>query len=231
MVYTDMKKILVVQSRTTEDSIERERGNYERAVGGAAHLSFISSVDEKLSWTTPEQLLAEYDGVIFGGSSDFDFHGGRPENDPARLMSLIILSRAKNIVSYAFEKGLPILGVCFGHQIIGNMHQGMVTNDREQSKMGSYEVTLTEAGKSDALFKHLPATFYAQYAHKDSVTNLPEGAELLASGDGCRFSALKYGEKIYTTQFHPEMSKMPRGPEHASPEASEIVQLWIKHVV
>ena len=194
-----MKKILVVQSRITEERIERERGNYLRAANGAAELGFISAVDEKLAWTTPEELLAGYDGVIFGGSSDFDFHGGRPDKDPVRLMSMIILSRARNIVGYAFEKGEPILGVCFGHQIIGEIHQGMITNDREQTKMGSYEVSLTEEGKSDPLFGTLPERFFAQYAHKDSVTNMPEGATLLATGHACRFSALRYGENMYFT--------------------------------
>ncbi len=226
-----MKKILVVQSRITEERIERERGNYRRAIGDAAAVEFLSSVDEKLSWTTPEQLLAGYDGVVFGGSSDFDFHGGRPDKDPVRLMSMIILSRARNIVGYAFEKGVPILGVCFGHQIIGEIHQGMVTNDREQTKMGSYEVSLTDAGKSDPLFGTLPERFFAQYAHKDSVTNQPLGATLLATGHACRFSALRYGDKIYTTQFHPEIEKFNFGPHQASPEASSLVQKWIELIV
>lgn len=224
-------RILVVQSRITEERVERERNNFRRAIGEMAEVDFISSVDESLAWTTPQELLAGYDGVIFGGSSDFDFHGGRPDNDPVRLMSIMILGRAKNTISYALEADIPILGVCFGHQIIGNMHGGMVSNDREQSKMGAYEVVLTEAGKSDALFSALPERFFAQYAHKDSVTNMPDGATLLASSPLCRFSALKYGKRVYTVQFHPEVEKMPRGPEHETREASEIVKLWINRVV
>lgn len=226
-----MKKILVVQSRITEERIERERGNYLRAANGAAELGFISAVDEKLAWTTPQELLAGYDGVIFGGSSDFDFHGGRPDQDPVRLMSMIILGRARNIVNFAFEKGVPILGVCFGHQIIGEIHGGMISNDREQTKMGSYEVSLTEEGKRDPLMSTLPETFYAQYAHKDSVTTMPEGATLLATGATCRFSALKYGDKIYTIQFHPEIERFNFGQHYASPEASGLVQKWIEVVV
>lgn len=215
----------------TEDRIERQRANFTRAIDGKAALDFISAVDEKLSWTTPEELLKGYDGVIFGGSYDFDFHGGRHESDPARIMSTIILGRSRNIVRYASEVNLPILGVCFGHQIIGEMHGGMVSNDREQSKMGAYEVSLTEAGKRDVLFGDLPETFYAQYAHKDSVTNLPEGATLLASSPSCKFAALRYGDKIYSMQFHPEVQKFRLGPEHPSPESSQLVQKWIERIV
>jgi GMP synthase (glutamine-hydrolysing) len=146
-------------------------------------------------------------------------------------MSMIILGRSRNIVRYATDAGLPILGVCFGHQIIGEMHGGMVSNDREQAKMGSYEVSLTEEGKRDALFGDLPETFYAQYAHKDSVTNLPEGATLLASSPVCKFAALRYGPSIYTMQFHPEVEKFRMGPQHPSPESAQLVQLWIEHIV
>lgn len=226
-----MTRILLVQSRITPERVEREQNNFRRVIGDAATLSCIASVDESLAWTTPEQILAGYDGVIFGGSSDFDFHGGRPDGDPVRLMSMMILSRAKNFISYAMTQNIPILGVCFGHQIIGNMHDGMVTNDLEQKKMGAYEVTLTEEGKRDTLFSKLPSKFFAQYAHKDSVTNLPEGAVLLATGETCRFPILRYGAKTYTVQFHPEVEKMPRGPEHETGASSGIVRLWIERVV
>lgn len=101
MLYTKLMKILLVQSRITEKRVERERENFRRAIQGTADLSFISSVDESLARTRPEELLAGYDGVIFGGSSDFDFHGGRPDDDPVRLMSMLILSRARNIVARA----------------------------------------------------------------------------------------------------------------------------------
>ncbi len=226
-----MPKILLVQSRIREHRIERERNNFRRAAGESAELGFVSAVDESLAWTSPAELLKGYDGVIFGGSSDFDFHGGRPDGDPVRLMSMLILSRAKNIVAHALENDIPTLGVCFGHQIIGNVHDGMVTNDREQSKIGAYEVRLTEEGKRDTLFSALPEKFFAQYAHKDSVTNMPQGATLLATGEACRFSALRYGKRVHTVQFHPEVIQMPRGPEHDSLESSKIVRLWIERVV
>jgi GMP synthase-like glutamine amidotransferase len=226
-----MTTLLVVQSRITEARIERERGNYRRAVGKLARVDFLSSVDEKLAWKSPESMLKGYDGVIFGGSSDFDFHGGRPSADPARLMSLIIMARAKNIVMHAVEKRIPILGVCFGHQIIGNIYGGMVGNDVEQKKHGAYEVMLTEAGKTDPLFSAMPPAFFAQYAHKDSVTNLPEGATLLATGGACKYSALRYGDRIHTVQFHPEVRQMPRGPQQESPESSKLIQQWIERIV
>ena len=227
-----MKKILVVQSRVTEDRIERERENYRRAIGGKADADFLSAVDSSLAWTTPDALLEGYDGVIFGGSSDFDFHGGRPAEDPMRLMSTIILSRAKNLVNYTVTQAIPVLGICFGHQLIAEMHDGRVSNDGMQSKKGAFQVELTEEGKKDVLLGNLPEKFFAQYEHKDSVTNLPRGATVLATGAACRFSALRYGAGFYTTQFHPELLRTIEGPEsYDSPEASTLIPLWLERVV
>ena len=202
-------------------------------MGAAGQVDFLSAVDETLAWKTPQEFLKGYDGIIFGGSSDFDFDAGRPERDPARIISSIILSRAKNLIAYALAEDVPLLGICYGHQLIANMYGGQVDNDKEQSKFGSYEVQLTDAGKSDLLFKNMPESFIAQYAHNDSVTKLPQGATLLASAKGCRFSALRYGKAAYTTQFHPEVTRFEDLPVEYrdSFEASKLIPLWIERVL
>ena len=230
---TDMKKILVVQSRVSEKAVERERENFRRAIGDLAAIEFLSALDERLAWTYPNEFLKGCSGVIFGGSAEFDFHGGRIEKDPARLMSFIILSRSKNLISFALAEKIPFLGICYGHQLIANMYGGKVDNDKGQSKFGSYEVQLTEDGKRDPLLGQLPEHFFTQYAHNDSVTTLPEGATLLAEGSRCRFSALRYGDKGYTFQFHPEVMRLEYHgiKRQDSPEASTIIRLWIEHVV
>ena len=100
---------------------------------------------------------------------------------------------------------MPTLGICLGLQIVSEMHGGRVTHDHEQRKMGTFEVALTDAGKTDRLFGKLPERFLSQYAHRDSVTSQPGVGVLLAEGPACRFSAMRYGETLYTMQFHPEL--------------------------
>jgi GMP synthase-like glutamine amidotransferase len=243
-----MKKIILIQSRHTPEAAQRERDNFRKAVGGGVALESLSALDEKLAWTTPDEILNDYDGIIFGGSADFDFHGGRREKDPARIMATIILARTRLFVAYAFAQNLPVLGICFGHQIIAQMHGGEVESDTEQKKVGSHEVSLTQEGKSDPIFTGFPGSFMAQYAHKDSVTALPSGASLLASGRACKFSALRYGGRAYTFQFHPEahhaeyteqMKKsgyLPNDIEPAyivceTPEATRLVSSWVERIV
>src|SRR5437016_6071572 len=112
-----MKRILVVQSRSPERGIEREQQNFRHAVGKAVDLEFLSALDERLAWTSPDEFLEDCAGAIFGGS-DYYLHGGRDDEDPARLMSAVILNRVLSILKYAAEEDIPILGVCFGHQLI-----------------------------------------------------------------------------------------------------------------
>jgi GMP synthase (glutamine-hydrolysing) len=220
------------------------------ALGGSAELTYLSSLDESLSWKKPEEVLDGYDGVIFGGSRDYDFDGGRKIDDPFRILAMLIFSRTRNLIRLALAKDMPGMGICFGHQVTANMFGGKVENDVEQSKRGTFRVTLTDEGRKDIVFKSLPESFDAQYAHKDSVTKMPGGATLLARGDHCCFSALRYGNSMYTVQFHPEMTaerlsltinsnkgSLPLGIKtveeivRPTPDALQILPLWLHRVV
>lgn len=229
--------------------IDAERQEYTRSIGNAAEVSFASTLDLALQWKDPKKILDRYDGVILGGSGEFDLHGGRTADDPARMTARQIVDRIRTFVDYVLANDISILGICFGHQLIAEMHGGKVTNDHEQKKVGTYEVSLTEEGMQDRLFSSLPKDFTAQYGHKDSVTSLPTGATLLAVGPACKFSVLRYGPRAYTTQFHPELTakdvywKLEHSPGYLpegidvgdmvkeSTEASRIIPLFIERIV
>lgn len=242
-------KILIIQSRFRAEMIDAEQSEYRRAIGDRAEISFISTLDAALAWQEPETLLAGFDAVIIGGSGEYDLHGGRDGADPARLTAHEILKRVSHLIDHVIEHQIPILGICFGHQLIADTRAGAVTHDHVQKKVGSFAVQLTDEGKKDELFSALPESFVAQYGHKDSVTALPAGATLLASSPQCFFSALRYGPKAYTVQFHPELTakdvywKLEHSPGYLpegvdinsvvkdSPDASRIIPLFIERIV
>lgn len=244
-----MKKILIIQSRKRPEMVLAEQGEYTRAADNLAELVFLSSLDSHLEWASPEKILQGFDGVILGGSGEFDFDGGREAEDPARVTSKEIVGRLQPTVGYIMEHNMPLLGVCYGHQIVSEVLGVRVVNDHEQKKVGSFPVTLTEEGKKDPLFSALPETFMAQYGHKDSLQALPAAAVLLASGERCRTSALRYGSVAYTVQFHPELTaedvkwKLQNSPGYlpegvdveslvkVSPEASTIIPHFIEQIV
>lgn len=244
-----MKKILIIQSRRRPEMLAAEQEEYRRAVGERTLVDFISSLDTTLTWNEPEKMLASYDGVIFGGSGEFDFDGGRTPDDVARITSREIVERVRPVVEWAMAEDFPLLGICYGHQIVSEVLGVAVVNDHEQKKMGTATVALTAEGKQDEVFGRLPETFTAQYGHKDSLSAVPEGAVVLASSPVCRAAALRYGKRVYTTQFHPELTredmvwKLSNSPGYLpegvavesivkdSTEASRIIPLFIELVV
>lgn len=74
-------------------------------------------------------------------------------------------------------------------------------------ELGTYNLTLSQEGEQDELFKILPKKFCGQLGHKDKATRLPDGSINLAASELSKYQAIRIpGKPIWATQFHPEMS-------------------------
>lgn len=107
----------------------------------------------------------------------------------------------------AVAASVPVLGICFGHQLLAYALGGEVGDNPRGLEVGSHTINLTDAGCSDPLFRGFPASFAAQLSHQQSVLRLPEGARLLASSDKDPNQAFAIGECAWGVQFHPEFNK------------------------
>ena len=104
----------------------------------------------------------------------------------------------------AAHAGLPLLGICYGHQLIAHALGGEVGPNEVGREMGTVRIHLHPQAQGDPLFAGLPAAFAAQATHLQSVLRPPADATVLAHNDHDACHAFRWGEAAWGVQFHPE---------------------------
>lgn len=158
---------------------------------GTDRLTMINALEEPLPSTVQEQ------GVIIGGSIHSVY-----ENTPW-------IKRLEEFVRAMYAQGKPMLGICFGHQIIAQAFGGKVEKGEKGGETGAVTIDLDEEGALDPVFEGLNKQFASAMAHHDVVSELPqlERVAVLAKTSKYNNQAMAIGDKVRTVQFHPEMTR------------------------
>jgi GMP synthase (glutamine-hydrolysing) len=104
------------------------------------------------------------------------------------------------------EAGKPILGVCFGHQLLGEAYGSKVVLNPNGRETGSIDLELTAEGRADPLFAGAPPQLTVQATHEDIVDRAPAGTRVLAGNGNTALQAVAFAKKVRGVQFHPELS-------------------------
>jgi GMP synthase (glutamine-hydrolysing) len=107
----------------------------------------------------------------------------------------------------ALAADVPMLGVCFGHQMLAVATGGRVERNPRGREIGTVEVELSAEGTRDPLFAGLGPRFAVNATHVDAVTELPPGAVLLAGNEACPVQAFALGPCVRAVQWHPEFGR------------------------
>ncbi|PQO39163.1 aminotransferase [Blastopirellula marina] len=187
-------RYLLIQIRDADDPIrEQEIGCFADALRCPQE---SITVFDLLSTSLDASHLAEVDMVMIGGSGRYSV----TSNAPWMQHALVSLQRL-------LDSGKPTFASCWGFQSLARTAGGKVIHDLEHAELGTSLVSLTEAGKLDPIFSHLPESFEAYMGHEDRVIELPPGTTLLASTETVAQQAFRFdGRPIYCTQFHPELT-------------------------
>ena len=142
---------------------------------------------EILDSDTPASELTHYKGLIVSGGPASVNAPDAPTIDPA-----------------IFDLNIPILGVCYGHQLIIKMLGGTV----QKGTVGEYGLTsFTVQSAAHHLIQLEPKTYQVYASHFDTVAKLPKGFEAIGSTPDDSLSATANPTRhIYTIQFHPEVT-------------------------
>ena len=110
-----------------------------------------------------------------------------------------------------FKLGVPILGICYGVQLLAHFNGGKVEKGQKR-EYGKGNLTVHDT--SCALFKNLPATLQVWNSHGDKLTKLPKDFAVVATTENSDYAVIEHrARRIFGLQFHPEVVHTPRGRE------------------
>lgn len=110
-----------------------------------------------------------------------------------------------------FELGIPILGICYGCQLMAYLLDGTVSDAAEKSEYGKTNVHLDT---KSILFSDLTEDEVCWMSHTDFIETVPEGFRIIATSATCPTAAMENMEKkFYGVQFHPEVNHTPHGTD------------------
>ena len=133
-------------------------------------------------------------GIIFTGGPGSVYEPSSPQVDPA-----------------IFQLGIPILGICYGCQLIAHNLGGQVTPAQDDSAR-EYGKTVTYFDTACKLFKGLPETSISWMSHGDYMAKVPGGFALTAHSDACPNVAIADETRgFYGVQYHPEVNHTENG--------------------
>ena len=186
-----MRRLLLFKTGQTDTSLRGDIGDYEewfaRVLGDEISLDVHDAV------TSPFADVSGLDGFIISGSP-------RSLVEPESWMH-----EAADTVRRAAAHGVPVLGVCFGHQLVAHAFGARVRMNPNGWEVGTSDVELTDAGAADLLFAGLPRRVRVNQSHRDEVWELSDSFRLLAGSAHTPTQAIAIGEHVRGVQFHPEM--------------------------
>jgi len=187
------KRLLIIKTGSTLPMLKTKMGDFEDYI-----LRQLPGIPDYLVAPVTEKLwLPAYDGlsgVVITGS-----HAMVTDREEWSEFTAEWLRKIP-------EGSLPVLGICYGHQLLAHAMGGEVGYHPHGVEIGTTEVELTADGCLDPLLGVLPKEFSAHVAHAQTVLKLPPGSTLLARNEFEPHHAFVLNKNLWGVQFHPEFT-------------------------
>lgn len=188
-----MPRVVILKTGTTYPALRETFGDFDSwFVARLAPELNVHVVD--VTADDLPGLPEDWDGIVITGS-------------PAMVSDRAAWSeRTAGWLAEAVRAEVPVLGVCYGHQLLAHALGGEAGYHPGGRETGTHKVELLDAAMDDPLFKGLPRQFPAQLTHRQSALRLPENAVLLGRNEFEAHQAFRVGPCAWGVQFHPEFS-------------------------
>ena len=187
-----MDPILIVKTGTTLASLASECGDFEDWIRAGMDLDpsrvTVVSVFEGANLPNPKRFA----GVVVTGSGAMVSHRESWSEQTAAWLR------------DAVERTTPVLGICYGHQLLAHALGGRVGPNPHGREIGTVRVQLTPEAEDDALLAGFGGALLVHTTHSEAVLELPKPAVRLASSQADPNSAFSFGTAAWGVQFHPE---------------------------
>ena len=162
-------------------------GQYNQLIARRVREQHVYAEIKPYHRMTPDLIRAEgYKGIIFTGGPNSVYDPASPRCDKAVL-----------------DLGIPILGICYGAQLLAYLAGGMVTGAEHSSEYGKTALYVSR----HPLFKDIPAESICWMSHTDYISSVPPGFTAEAHTQKCPCAAMcDDARRLYGVQFHPEVT-------------------------
>ena len=169
-------------------------GQYNQLIARRVREQHVYAEIKPYNKITPEAIVAEgYQGIIFTGGPNSVYDEKSPHYDPRIL-----------------ELGIPILGICYGAQLMAYMAGGRVDSAENSSEYGKTVVNT----RPNAFWRDVPETSICWMSHTDYISEVPARFQTIAYTDKCPCAAMcDESRKLYAVQFHPEVTHTQYGKQ------------------
>lgn len=169
-------------------------GQYDQLIARRVREQHVYAEMKEYDHISPAEIEEKgYKGIIFTGGPNSVYEENSPKCDPV-----------------IFELGIPILGICYGDQLMAHLLGGQVKGAEARSEYGKTKVFVT----GSMLFEGIPEESTCWMSHTDYIAKLPEGFSSIAATGKCSYAAMEDAKrKLYGVQFHPEVNHTVYGKQ------------------